>query len=82
MPQNFASCKESRNSSSNFTTETLFKCEIDTKLFSDHSSHTYRDRHDPLSSAIQYSETHKALGYGIGKFKKIYTAYVKQGGAK
>ena len=74
MPQNFASCKESRNSSSNFTTETSFKFEIDTKSFSAHSSHTYRDRQEPLSFAIQYSETLKALGYGISAFKAIYTA--------
>lgn len=81
MPQNFASCKESRNSSSNFTTETPFKCEIDTKLFSDHSSHAYRDRHKPFNFAIQYSEIRKTLGYSIGELKKIYAAYVKQRGA-
>ena len=82
MPQNFASCKESCNSLSNFTTETPLKCEIDTKVFGDHASHTYRDRHEPLSFTLQYAETRKALGYGIGGFNAIYSAYVKQGGAK
>jgi len=42
----------------------------------------YLDRHEPLSFAIQYPQTRKALGFGIGEFKAIYKAYVKQRGAK
>lgn len=41
----------------------------------------YLDRHELLNFAIQYSETRKALGFGIGEFKAIYRAYVKQRGA-
>jgi hypothetical protein len=47
-------------------------------LFSALSTLYYLDRHEPLSFAIQYPQTRKALGYGIGEFKAIYTAYVKQ----
>jgi len=42
----------------------------------------YLDRHEPLSFAIQYPQTRKALGFGIGEFKSIYKAYVKQRGGK
>ena len=42
----------------------------------------YLDRHEPLNFAIQFEETRKALGYGIGAFKKIYRAYKLQRGAK
>lgn len=41
----------------------------------------YLDRHEPLNFALQYPQTRKALGYGIGEFKAIYAAYVKQRGA-
>jgi hypothetical protein len=46
------------------------------------SSLYYLDRHEPLSFALQYPQTRKALGYGIGEFKAIYKAYAKQRGAK
>jgi hypothetical protein len=41
----------------------------------------YLDRHEPIFFTVEYSQTRKALGYGIGEFKAIYTAYVKQRGA-
>ena len=51
-------------------------------LFSALSTLYYLDRHEPLNFAIQFEETRKALGYGIGAFKKIYRAYLKQRGTK
>ncbi len=50
-------------------------------LFSALSTLYYLDRHEPLSFALQYPKTRKALGYGIGEFKAIYAAYLKQRGA-
>jgi hypothetical protein len=66
MPQNLTGCNPSLNFSLLSALSTLY----------------YLDRHEPLSFALQYPQTRKALGYGIGEFKKIYTAYVKQRGGK
>lgn len=52
-----------------------------TKLLTALSSLYYLQRHEPLTFALQYPQTRKALGYGIGEFKAIYAAYVKQRGA-
>ena len=41
----------------------------------------YLQRFEPLSFALKYPEIRKALGYGIGEFKAIYKAYLKQRGA-
>ena len=60
--QNLAGCNPSLNFSLLSALSTLY----------------YLDRHEPLSFAIQYPQTRKALGYGIGEFKAIYTAYVKK----
>ena len=63
--QNLAGCNPSLNFSLLSALSTLY----------------YLDRHEPLSFALQYPQTRKALGFGIGEFKAIYKAYVKQRGA-
>jgi hypothetical protein len=60
----------------------LANLKAETSLLSALSHLYYLDRHEPLNFAIQYSETRKELGFGIGEFKAIYTAYLKQRGAK
>ncbi len=50
-------------------------------VFSALSTLYYLDRHEPLTFALQYPQTRKALGYGIGEFKAIYAAYKLQRGA-
>ena len=75
--QNLAADKPSKHFSLN-----LANLKAETSLLSALSHLYYLDRHEPLTFAIQYSETRKALGFGIGEFKKIYAAYLKQRGAK
>ena len=58
------------------------KSHYETGLLTTLSTVYYLDRHETLSLAIQYFEICKALSYGIVEFKAIYSAYVKQGGAK
>jgi|694.fasta_scaffold21280_16 hypothetical protein len=77
MPQKLKCFKPSKHFSLN-----LANLKAETSLLSALSHLYYLDRHEPLNFAIQYSETRKALGFGIGEFKKIYAAYVKQRGAK
>ena len=42
----------------------------------------YLQRFEPFFFTVEYSQTRKALGYGIGEFKAIYAAYLKQRGDK
>lgn len=77
MPQKLAGFNPSKHLSLNST-----NLKAETSLLSALSHLYYLDRHEPLSFAIQYSETRKALGYGISAFKAIYKAYVKQRGDK
>lgn len=77
MRQNLSSDKQSTYFSLN-----LANLKAETCLLSALSHLYYLDRHEPLSFALQYPQTRKALGFGIGEFKKIYTAYVKQREAK
>ncbi len=76
MPQKLTGFKPSLHFSLN-----LANLKAETSLLSALSHLYYLDRHEPLNFASQYSGTRKALGYVIGEFKAIYTAYVKQRGA-
>ena len=51
-------------------------------LLSSLSQLYYLQRFEPFFFTLEYPKTRKALGYGIGEFKAIYKAYVKQRGAK
>jgi hypothetical protein len=73
MRQNLSSDKQPTYFSLN-----LANLKAETCLLSALSHLYYLDRHEPLNFTIQYAETRKALGYGIGEFKAIYTAYLKQ----
>jgi hypothetical protein len=80
MPQNLADF----NPSSYFTISNSksHKSQYEICLLTALSSLYYLDRHEPFNFAIQYSETSKALGYGIGELKKIHAAYKLRRGAK
>lgn len=68
------------NPSLHFTRKELI--DFNLSLLSNLSYLFYLQCHEPLNFAIQYPQIRKALGYGIGEFKAIYAAYVKQRGAK
>lgn len=42
----------------------------------------YLQRFEPFFFSLEYPRIRKALGYGIGEFKAIYKAYLKQRGGK
>jgi hypothetical protein len=66
MHQNLAGCNPSLYSSLLSTLSQLY----------------YLQRFEPFFFTLEYPRIRKALGYGIAEFKAIYTAYVKQRGAK
>ena len=76
MPQKLTSFKPFQYFSLNAT-----NLQVETSLLAALSSLYYLDRHEPLRFTLQYDETRKTYGYGIGEFKAIYSAYKKQRGA-
>ena len=52
------------------------------KIYSDLNILLYLEAHEKLSFEIKYESTRKALGFGIGAFRRLYRAYKMQRGAK